>query len=708
MPNLFKFLSLPNLLLMAVAAWADPQAQVGHVLDVRIDPERGIIVARDRLDLPDGLGSWEFLLHRGLDPQVVAGTATLTRIGTQEHLDRFRLVPEESAQVTLSYGGTIHHGLKEIREGMGRARQGSRGIISGEGVVLDGYSGWYPRDPGALVSFELQVQLPSAWLAVSQGAGPEVTATGDAVSVRWREVQPQDDIYLIAAPFEQYTKATPHGEAQVYLRHPDTDLANRYLAATERYLALYSALIGPYPYAKFALVENFWETGFGMPSFTLLGPGVIRLPFIIHTSFPHEVLHNWWGNGVYVDYEAGNWSEGLTAYLADHLLAEQRGRGAGYRRDSLRSYADYVREANDFPLRDFQGRHGSASQAIGYGKTLMVLHMLRRQLGDATFVAALRRFYREQLFRTAGFDDLRQAMEQESGLDLRAFFRNWTERTGAPELALADVRIEQAANGGPVLHGRLKQVQSDDPFPLQVPLVVHLDGGGFEEHKVPLDGRSADFELELSAIPVRVDVDPRFDLFRVLVSGESPVTLSALFGSETGLILLPMRAPTELAKGYRRLAEVWREGAPGWEIAMDEDREVLPDDRPAWLLGWRNRFLGDLAANQTSFRLDTEPGSLELPEGDFSEEEFSLALVRERDRQPLGWVASSVPESLPGLTRKLPHYGKYSYLAFQGSAPTNRVKDQWSMQDSSLMVWLSDHRSKLVTPPRPPLTAVLD
>ena len=34
---------------------------------------------------------------------------------------------------------------------------------------------------------------------------------------------------------------------------------------------MYRGLIGPYPYQKFALVENFWETGYGMPSFTLLG-----------------------------------------------------------------------------------------------------------------------------------------------------------------------------------------------------------------------------------------------------------------------------------------------------------------------------------------------------------------------------------------------------------------------------------------------------
>jgi hypothetical protein len=59
-----------------------------------------------------------------------------------------------------------------------------------------------------------------------------------------------------------------------------------------------------------------------MPSFTLLGSRVIRLPFILYSSYPHEILHNWWGNSVYVDYARGNWSEGLTSYLAESITLD--------------------------------------------------------------------------------------------------------------------------------------------------------------------------------------------------------------------------------------------------------------------------------------------------------------------------------------------------------------------------------------------------
>jgi len=98
---------------------------------------------------------------------------------------------------------------------------------------------------------------------------------------------------------------------------------------------------------------------------------------------------------VYVDYARGNWSEGLTSYLADHLLQEQRGEGANYRRAALQKYTDFVSSARDFPLTEFRSRHSSTTEAVGYGKTLLLFHMLRRELGMifscrpcANFIAA--------------------------------------------------------------------------------------------------------------------------------------------------------------------------------------------------------------------------------------------------------------------------------------------------------------------------------
>ena len=69
-----------------------------------------------------------------------------------------------------------------------------------------------------------------------------------------------------------------------------------------------------------------------------------------------------------------------------------------------------------------------------YQKGGFVLHMLRRQVGDSAFFAALRNYYSTFRDGTALSDDLRAAMEQASGQKLDWFFRQWLERPGFPEV----------------------------------------------------------------------------------------------------------------------------------------------------------------------------------------------------------------------------------------------------------------------------------
>ena len=227
----------------------------------------------------------------------------------------------------LRYGGIIDHPVMQYGKEQARGYSHTPGLISEEGVYLAGSSYWYPIFDVPFVTFRINAELPSGWDAVSQGVRASHNKEEQRTNVSWESPEPQEEIFLAAAKFVEYTKSAGDVTAMVFLRTPDQALAAQYLDATVRYLEMYGKLIGPYPYKKFALIENFFESGLGMPSFTLLGPKVIRLPFIINSSYPHEILHNWWGNSVFPDYEKGNRSEGLTAYLSDHLLKEQQGEG---------------------------------------------------------------------------------------------------------------------------------------------------------------------------------------------------------------------------------------------------------------------------------------------------------------------------------------------------------------------------------------------
>ena len=163
---------------------------------------------------------------------------------------------------------------------------------------------------------------------------------------------------------------------------------------TKAYITMYEEMIGPYPYTKFATVENWFPTGYGMPSYTLLGGQVLRLPFIPYTSFGHEICHNWWGNSVFVDTAEGNWCEGLTVYCADYHYKELESPDAAreYRRTLLKDYAAYTRDRQqDFPLSEFLSRHSGATRAVGYGKSMMVFHMVDRLIGRENFLAGIAR-----------------------------------------------------------------------------------------------------------------------------------------------------------------------------------------------------------------------------------------------------------------------------------------------------------------------------
>ena len=61
---------------------------------------------------------------------------------------------------------------------------------------------------------------------------------------------------------------------------------------------------------------------------------------------------------------------------------------------------------------------------------------------------------------------------------------------------------------------------------------------------------------------------------------------------------------------------------------------------------------------------------------------------------PLAWVGADSAAAIRGLARKLPHYGKYSYLAFSGEEPSNVVKGQWQAIDSPLVRVLAPAESR--------------
>lgn len=597
-------------------------------------------------------------------------------------------VPDPGHELTFTfyYEGTIYHPIEEMSEEYARSFSVSPGIISAEGVYLSGSSIWVPWFNDDLVTFNLDVTVDAAWDVISQGTRAVHEVVNGKKRVRWESPQPVDEPFLIAGPFTEYDRNAGAVTAMVFLREADdaATLAEKYLEATAQYLEMYRELIGPYPYTKFALVENFWETGYGMPSFTLLGPKIIRFPFILHSSYPHEILHNWWGNGVFVDYDKGNWCEGLTAYMADHLIKEQRGQAVEYRRSTLQKYADYVKESNDFPLIEFRSRHNASTEAIGYGKSLMFFHMLRQEVGDELFARGMRQFYREQKFKKATFDDIRTAFESLTGIDLKPFFEQWTTRTGAPNLALSDVTVTPTGDKHQLTF-QLRQTQAGDPFPMRVPVAIYFASQPEPEiQHVPLTFKSQFYQFEFDQAPVRIDVDPQFDVFRAVDPHEVPPALSKIFGDDEVLMVLPRNSA--LVEAYQQLARTWNK-----PVVYADELEHIPADKPVWILGWDNPHRSIITNGISDYDAVIGESQVRFGKTVLTRENNSFVVVARHPQNVehvVVWLATDNPAAIPGLARKLPHYGKYSYLVFEGDEPTNIAKGQWEVVHSPLSVTL--------------------
>ena len=685
-----------------------------HDLKVEIDPAKHFVKVENTVTFAEVPEDLSFYLHGNLT--ITKDTENI-KIQEVKH-DEKSSIPlkkyevslregDESKQFTICYEGKIFHPVEQLNEEYERGFSTSPGVISEEGIFLSGSSAWIPWFNDSLLTFNLASKLPEGWSMLSQGEYSETTENNAKVE-HWSNKEPMDEVYFIGAKFIKYKITTGDVDILAYLRTPDKNLANKYLETTKQYLDMYEKLLGDYPYSKFALVENFWETGYGMPSFTLLGSQIIRFPFILHSSYPHELLHNWWGNSVYVDYASGNWCEGLTAYLADHLIREQHGQGADYRRTTLQGFTDYVNEANDFPLKEFRSRYNASSAAIGYGKSLFLYHMLRVQVGDKAFAKAMQKFYADNKFMNASFDDIRKAFEEVTGKDFKAYFKQWINRKGSPELGLEN--IDQSTNDGKNnISLELKQYQKEDPYELYIPLRFYLEGENEAVEKfVTMTERTQKFDFSFDKPVLRVDVDPDFDVFRKLHFKEIPPSLSKVFGSEKVMIVLPSQAPIELLEGYKTLAEAWaKDRSASMEIKMDNELEYFPVNSAVWLFGWENQFRNIVSDAIKTYDAYAENDSFFVEGKEFDSDNHSL-LVSARNpinpKQVVVLMSTDNAAALPGLGRKLPHYGKYSYLGFEGEEPTNILKGQWVETQTPLSVLLSpdkmDEIQQIKTPAR--------
>ena len=646
--------------MLPLLTWA--AAPLHHELSVSLDPAKRSLQAIDRITIAAGaevalrLGARFRIEHLALDRREFranrtgAGEANAWRIDVRAPADRAALLEVRYAGDLDALDTALDH-----RQVLGL----SQPFAGGEGAFLPANSGWYPAGDRVLITYRMRVTVPAGVRPVASGRVVAETATTNGCEAIFEATDPLTGIDLMAGPYvvgERIVSLQSGREARVrtYFHDELEGLAASYLESAAAYLQRYDASIGPYAFATYSVVSSPLPTGFGMPGIAYLGKQVLRLPFIRTTSLGHEVLHDWWGNGVYPDYARGNWSEGLTTFLADYAFKEEEGaaQARAMRLAWLRDFAAVPPE-HDRPLSAFVSRRHGADQAVGYNKTAFVFFMLRDLIGSERFHAGLRRFWTSHRFRYADWEDLRKAFEASADRDLRAFFAQWITRSGAPAVEIASARRSTIAGENGLL---IELHQSGTAYQLNVPVRVQLENGARHDALASLSGARTLLRLELPARAHSVTLDPDTRIFRRLERDEiAPILREVTLDTRSALVVAGEDALVRTTANA--LASALLEHAPrAWEGAPIEHAPHL------LIIGLHS----DVARFLSRQRLPELPQSL-------TKQGTAVAYAR-RNAGGNAYVVVSARDvqSLGALARALPHLGSQSFVVFDGARPVER------------------------------------
>ncbi len=567
-----------------------------------------------------------------LAPELREGTFKLKGKGTLE-ITYERLFKEEAVVI-------------EDLENVGVV---SKNMVSDRGISLT--SGWYPSFEG-MAFWHLKALLPQGFKAISEADEISTTDTAQGPEYSFYFPNSLGGINLVAGPYMEQRESYQGIEIYVYFFPEDISLAETYMEYTKKYLSLYGELLAPYPYKRFSVVENILPTGYSMPTFTLLGRAVVHLPFITETSLGHEILHQWFGNYVYVDYKSGNWLEAITSYLSDHLYEEQKGTGWQYRKKILIDYQSYVAPPKEAPLKDFTGRTNFASAAIGYGKGAMLFHMLKNLVGEDTFYVASRGLIEENKFSKASWMDVEKAFEKASGKNLEWFFSQWLEREDIPSLEVKNMRVI-VLKGVPTVSFEI--LQKGKPYKLSLPVRIITENGEIKDNLQIEKTRQA-FEIPVDGRALRIVFDEDYDLMRRLTEKEIPPVIARLLGDKEKLIILPEKEKEK----YSSLIDVFiKEGFIAKEEQEVKDEDIVTSS--LLVLGFEGpvlkRLFGKVGNPEAGFNLIVKQNPL-------------------NSEKVIAFANGDSKEEIDPVVRKLFRYGKYSRIRFKGGENIEKLTEE--------------------------------
>lgn len=395
--------------------------------------------------------------------------------------------------------------------------------IGEKGVLL--YKDWYPvvETEEGLYYFSLKALVPEGLTAVSEADEVSSADVPGGVEYSFSFTHPLEGITLAAGSYEVTNERIWDTDISMYTLSENPSVLMERL---HKVLDTYDVLFGHFPYPRLSVLEGPLPGGRSTPSLLIFSGDTV--------SFYQGVLRQWFGSGVYVDYSGGDWSEGLTSYLA-YKYSEGLKWDRLKRKAILLDLQSRAAPENEISLAEFRPTQEPAQLSVGRGKGSLVFHMLSEETGEEAFINALRALTRDRKFSRASWDDIRKASEASSGTGLGWFFEQWVTRKGLPHLDIAEAR-PLLLGGKHLVEFRL--AQKPPAYRLSLPVAVAMQEGE-TALKLVVENETERLKVEVGDTPLALFLDKGFDLARRLHREETAPVLSALFSGDKRIAVTP-------------------------------------------------------------------------------------------------------------------------------------------------------------------------
>ena len=379
---------------------------------------------------------------------------------------------------------------------------------------------WIPSFdfPNQKLTTELVATVPEGLTVVSNGK-LEYSAEAPNNQRRWHFKQdvphPAYLMTFVAGQFSQIEDRWRDVPVLYFVEPGREEDGRRAFGNTPAMMDFLSTATGvDYPYVKYAqvAVADFVYGGMENTSATTQTDRTLHderahLDFSSDPLVSHELAHQWFGDLVTCRDWGHAWlNESFATYCEAMWREHNLGRDE-FLYDLFGLLQSYLGEAGQRYQRPIATNiYNEPSDVFDrhlYEKGGMVLHMLRRQLGDEAWWAAIKHYLLRHREGNVVTHDLQRAVEDVTGRNLEGFFQQWVFSPGHPQLKVGYAWDRKAK----LASVSVKQTQDTAHGAPEYRLEFDL---GFDDCLVPvhLDAVERTFAVHLDREPKRVRLAP--------------------------------------------------------------------------------------------------------------------------------------------------------------------------------------------------------